>query len=64
MDLFLGVYHFIRPHSVLKRLDGKKKEWKGITPMMAAGKTDHPWILKEFFLFNWKHLTRRTGQCY
>ena len=25
MDLFLGVYHFIRPHSGLKRFDGKKK---------------------------------------
>ena len=56
MDFFLGVYHFIRPHSGLKRVIGKKRQER--TPMMAAGKTDHLWTVEEFFLFNWKHLTR------
>ncbi|MHA1301566.1 MAG: IS1 family transposase, partial [Candidatus Helarchaeota archaeon] len=56
MDLFLGVYHFIRHHGGLKKVIGEKRQ--KITPMMAAGKTDHPWSVEEFFLFNWKHLTR------
>ncbi|MHA1377764.1 MAG: hypothetical protein ACTSRG_05225 [Candidatus Helarchaeota archaeon] len=42
--------------SGLIRVIGKKRQ--KITPMMAAGKTDHPWSVEEFFLFNWKHLTR------
>jgi len=50
MDFFLGVYHFIRLHGGLIRVIGKKRQ--KITPMMAAGKTDHPWSVEEFFLFN------------
>ena len=56
IDFFLGVYHFVRPHSGLKKVIGKKRQ--KITPMMAAGKTDHTWTVEEFFLFKWKHLTR------
>lgn len=51
MHLFLGYYHFIRPHGGLRQENktGDKKQLKK-TPMMAAGVTDHAWTYREFFL--------------
>lgn len=50
LSLFLGYYHFIRPHQGLRvRNDARKPKWRDRTPMMAVGITDHPWTFREFF---------------
>jgi IS1 family transposase len=46
-----ALYHFCRPHRGLKRkISGGKYTF--ITPMMAAGKTDHVWSVEELLRFN------------
>jgi len=53
--LFLGYYHFIRPHKGLQLENDKgKTKWIERTPMMAAGITDHVWTFREFFFFRIK----------
>lgn len=53
LDLFLGFYHFIRPHKGLRRkCENEEKNWIKGTSMIAAGITDHVWSLREFFFFN------------
>ena len=50
LHLFLGYYHFIRPHRSLRvRYPTRRKKWVERTPFMAAGITDHIWTLREFF---------------
>lgn len=50
LHLFLGYYHFIRPHKSLRvRCNTKKRRWLERTPLMAAGITDHVWTFREFF---------------
>lgn len=46
-----ALYHFCRPHRGLKR---KRSDggYTYITPMMAAGKTDHVWSVEELLSFN------------
>ena len=52
MHLFLGYYHFIRPHEGLRlRNDKGKNKWVQRTPLMAAGITDHAWTFREYFFF-------------
>ena len=60
LHLFLGYYHFIRPHKGLRVKNDKwKKKWIERTPMMAAGITDHIWTFREFFFFKAKLYKRR-----
>ena len=50
--LFLGYYHFIRPHMGLRvKKDAGTAKYRERTPMMAAGITDHPWTFQEFFTY-------------
>ena len=52
LHLFLGYYHFIRPHQSLRtRAGAKNKKWLKRTPLMSAGITDHIWSLREFFFY-------------
>jgi hypothetical protein len=52
LHLFLGFYHFIRPHEGLKlRNEAEDNKWHERTPFMAAGITDHVWTFTEFFFF-------------
>jgi len=51
--LFLGYYHFVRPHQGLKtKKENGKRKWMERTPMMAADITDHVWTFREFFSFH------------
>src|SRR5439155_8972973 len=60
----LAVYHvyynFCLPHASLRQAllvpeptkgSGSAKQWRPVTPAMAAGLTDHVWSLKEVLLF-------------
>ncbi len=50
LHLFLGYYHFIRPHKGLRVKNDKwKRKWIERTSMMAAGITEHIWTFREFF---------------
>ena len=40
-ELETTIYNFVRPHRALEKR----------TPMMAAGKTDHPWSVEELLAF-------------
>lgn len=52
LHLFLGYYHFIRPHKSLRvRCVIKNKKWLKRTPLMAAGITDHIWTFRELFFY-------------
>jgi hypothetical protein len=52
LHLFLGFYHFIRPHKSLKlRSPTEKRSWVERTPLMTAGITDHIWTFREFFFY-------------
>jgi IS1 family transposase len=53
-NLFLGYYHFCRPHGGLTLTLDKpenKRKYQRRTPTMAAGITDHIWDVKELFYF-------------
>lgn len=50
LDLFLGYYHFVKPHSSLK-IKGDKGKSIERTPLMAANITDRIWSLKELMKF-------------
>ena len=43
LGLYFAVYNFVRPHGTLT----KSAEGRRTTPAMAAGLTDHPWMLLE-----------------
>jgi IS1 family transposase len=58
--LSLGYYHFCWAHGGLReeimpplptKGSGSPKKWKSVTPMMAAGVTDHQWTLKKLLNF-------------
>lgn len=52
LHLFLGYYHFIRPHQSLRMRSGiKNKKWLERTPLMSAGIIDHAWTFREFFFY-------------
>jgi IS1 family transposase len=46
-----ALYHFVKPHRGLK-LFKPNGTYSFITPMMAAGKTDHIWTIEELLSFN------------
>ena len=52
IDLLQAWYNFIKPHKSLRLpcQDGIRR-WKKRTPMMAEGKTDHIWTMKELLTF-------------
>jgi IS1 family transposase len=53
-NLFLGDYHFCRPHGGLRLTLDKpqnRRKYQYRTPTMAAGITDHVWDFKELFYF-------------
>lgn len=56
LHLSLGYYHFCLPHGGLREAmdpplptkgKGSPRKWREVTPMMAAGVTDHVWSLRE-----------------
>lgn len=51
--LFLGYYHFVRPHLAL-RIENciEKRRWLQRTPMVAVGITDHIWTLRELTTYH------------
>lgn len=52
--LFIGYYHFVRPHRGLKvctGIENGKNQWMKKTPFMAAGITNHIWALRELLTF-------------
>jgi hypothetical protein len=53
-------HHFCLPHSGLReeidpplptKGNGSPKKWREVTPMMAAGVTDHVWTLQELLMY-------------
>jgi hypothetical protein len=60
LHLCVGYYHFCLPHSGLReeidpplptKGNGSPKKWREVTPMMAAGVTDHVWTLQELLMY-------------
>ena len=61
LTLAFAYYHFVVPHrSLRQRLPhslptkgrkGSRKQWKPVTPAMAAGLTDHVWTMDELLSF-------------
>jgi len=61
LTLAFASYHFVVPHrSLRQRLphslptkgrNGSRKQWKPVTPAMAAGLTDHVWTMDELLSF-------------
>jgi hypothetical protein len=61
LTLAFAYYHFVVPHRSLrqrlphtlptKSRKGSRKKWKPVTPAMAAGLTDHVWIMDEWRSF-------------
>jgi hypothetical protein len=61
LTLAFAYYHFVVPHrSLRQRLphplptkghNGSPKQWKPVTPAMAAGLTDHVWTMDELLSF-------------
>jgi len=52
MDLYQAWYNLVKPHRSLSvRCDNGKRKWTNRTPMMAEGRTDHVWTLKELLSF-------------
>jgi hypothetical protein len=60
LHLCVGYYHFCLPHSGLReeidpplptKGNGSPKKWQEVTPMMAAGVTDHVWTLQELLMY-------------
>jgi hypothetical protein len=60
VHLCVGDYHFCLPHSGLReeidpplptKGNGSPKKWREVTPMMAAGVTDHVWTLQELLTY-------------
>lgn len=58
--LSLAYYHFVLPHDSLRsvlpefqltRGSGSPKKWELVTPAMAAGLTDHVWIMEELLSY-------------
>ena len=56
----IGYYNFCLPHASVRQPllvpeptkgSGSAKQWRPVTPAMAAGLTDHVWSLKEVLLF-------------
>lgn len=55
--LFLGYYHFIRPHLGLRiETNDVKRRWLQRTPMISAGITNHIWTLRELITFHIPHI--------
>lgn len=57
-----ALYHFCRPHRGLKQ---KKPDggYQFITPMMATGKTDHVWSVKELLSFRMDETSHAPLKC-
>lgn len=60
LHLCVGYYHFCLPHGGLREAidpplptkgKGSPKKWREVTPMMAAGVTDHVWTLRELLTY-------------
>jgi IS1 family transposase len=60
LTLFQVYHNFVLPHSSLRQAlpepmptpgRGSAKQWRPLTPAMAAGLTDHVWSLREVLLF-------------
>lgn len=60
LHLCVGYYHFCLPHGGLREAidpplptkgNGSPKKWREVTPMMAAGVTDHVWTLRELLTY-------------
>ena len=61
LTLAFAYYHFVVPHRGLRQRlagplptkgdKGSYKKWKSVTPAMAAGLTDHVWIMDELLSF-------------
>jgi hypothetical protein len=60
LTLFQTYHNFVLPHTSLRQPllvpeatngRGSAKVWRPCTPAMAAGLTDHVWLLKEVLLF-------------
>jgi len=60
LALYHAYYNFCLPHASLRRPlpqpepthdNGSAKRWRPRTPAMAAGLTDHVWMLREVLLF-------------
>lgn len=60
LHLCIGYYHFCLPHGGLREAidpplptkgNGSPKKWREVTPMMAAGVTDHVWTLQELLTY-------------
>ena len=50
--VFLGYYHFVRPHWSLRiECPEGPRKWKQRTPLMAAEKTDHVWSRMELLTY-------------
>ena len=61
LHLFLGYYHFIRPHQSLRiRNTMKTKKWSKQTPFMSAGITNHIWTFRELFFY--KIYSKKGGE--
>jgi len=52
LDILQAWYNLVKPHKSLRLpcLDGKRR-WTNRTPMMAEGKTDHIWTMKDLLSF-------------
>lgn len=52
IDFYQAWYNLIKPHKSLRiSCDSSKRRWIQRTPMMAEGKTDHIWSIKELLSF-------------
>jgi hypothetical protein len=61
LTLAFAYYHFVVPHQSLRQRlshpiptkghNGSPKQWKPMTPAMAAGLTDHVWTMDELLSF-------------
>jgi hypothetical protein len=60
LTLYHAYYNFVLPHVSLRQPlpvpestngNGSTKQWRQCTPAMAAGLTDHVWMLREVLLF-------------
>jgi hypothetical protein len=49
------VYNFCSQHRSLRVRQEKGNKWRGRTPAMAAGWTDHAWSIRELLAFRVLH---------
>ena len=72
LHLSVTYYHFCLPHGGLRQEiyppiptkgNGSPKRWKQVTPMMAAGVTDHVWTLQELLTYRLPPGARAGALC-